>query len=263
MLSALRGRLSLRRLHAPQYVPALLCLITLLQVPAVRSADIVRLASLEWPPYTGSQLPQRGSATATVVAALQAEGYEVQIDFLPWERALALAQSSDSGYDGYFPEYYAAHIEAAFIFSPVIGSGPLGFVHHREVAFEWQTLTDLQAYTLGVVEGYVNTAALDAAIADGRQAVEAVSSDQLNLRKVAAKRIPAAVIDENVMNYWLEHDPLLAHAREQLRFHPQLLEQKLLYLCFRRSPRGEQLAAALAKGLAKTLAVLPAGASKP
>lgn len=228
---------------------ALLCVFGMVNGPSAQGAEIVRLASLEWPPYTGAQLPQRGSATATVVTALQAQGYEVQIDFLPWERVLALAQSDDSGYDGYFPEYYAAHIETQFIFSPAIGSGPLGLVYHRDEPIVWQRLTDLQAYTLGVVEGYVNTAALDAAIAAGKQPVEAVSSDQLNLRKVAAKRIPAAIIDANVMNYWLERDALLGHAREQLKFHEQLLEQKPLYVCFRRNARGQQLVQAMQKAL--------------
>src|SRR3990167_6079785 len=82
--------------------------------PTVAAAEIIRLASLEWPPYTGAQLPDGGESTATLKAAFAAAGYQLEVDFLPWERALALAKAPNSGYAGYFPEYFSDAISTSF-----------------------------------------------------------------------------------------------------------------------------------------------------
>src|SRR5690606_41510265 len=55
------------------------------QAPAVKQ---IKLATLEWPPYVGKKLKQQGYVHEVVVTALERVGYEVQIQYVPWPRAL-------------------------------------------------------------------------------------------------------------------------------------------------------------------------------
>ena len=81
---------------------------------------LIKLSSLDWPPYTGPSLADKGATAAVVKAAFEAAGYKVQIDFFPWERAVFLARDPSSGYAGYFPEYYSTDGEKDFLFSPPV-----------------------------------------------------------------------------------------------------------------------------------------------
>jgi len=228
----------------------LLLAALLLSAPSLADKHI-KLTSLDWPPYTGPTLADQGATAAVVKAAFEAAGYRVQIDFFPWPRAVVLASDANSGYAGYFPEYYSAEVGKSFLFSAVIGTGPLGLVQHKDAPIIWNSIDDLNKFKVGVVQDYVNTDAFDANVASGKQPVEVVSSDDQNLKKVAAKRIPVAIIDQNVMNHLLAHDPSLAAVKAKLEFNGKLLEDKKLYICFRRGPQGEEYAKALAEGLKK------------
>ena len=66
-----------------------------------------------------------------------------------------------------------------------------------------------------MVQDYVNTKELDDMIAAGSIKGDAVPSDVLNIKKVAAGRIDAAVIDANVLNYLLSTDKSLASMKSK------------------------------------------------
>ena len=66
-------------------VAALIC-TGLFSLPV--QAETIQLTSLEWPPYTGSELPQQGASMAVVEAAFDAMGHDLEVRFLPWQRAV-------------------------------------------------------------------------------------------------------------------------------------------------------------------------------
>jgi polar amino acid transport system substrate-binding protein len=212
---------------------------------------VVKLSSLDWPPYTGSELTDQGVSSAVVRAAFEAMDYKVEVVFYPWARAVDMAKEGKEGVMGYFPEYYSADIEKEFTYSNPIGSGPLGFAQNVAKPVNWTVLDDLAAMTIGVVRDYVNTEEFDIRVAQKKQNVQVVTSDSQNLQKVAAGRIPLAVIDKNVMNYLLQNDAALANIRTQVEFNPTLLEEKQLFVCFNQSAAGKQLAEDFAAGLKK------------
>lgn len=227
---------------------AVIALATVVGIPEARAdGPVVKLTTLEWPPYTGADLPGSGASAEVVRKAFAAMGYTLEIEVLPWNRAVATAKSGADGVMGYFPEYYAAEIEADFIFSDPIGTGPLGFVEQAGNPVTWTTLDDLKGTTIGIVDGYVNTAEFDAMVADGTLTTEAVTSDLANLRKVAFGRIPLAVVDRNVLDYIAGTDPSVDPA--SLQFNARLLEEKTLHVCFRRTADGERMAEVLNTGL--------------
>lgn len=218
--------------------------------PAWAADRVVRLASLEWPPYTTAS-DGHGASDAVVRAAFAAVGYKVEIQYIPWQRAMLSVREGKGDADGVFPTYAAPERNDFCSWSDPIGQSPVGFVERRDSPIVWNSLADLAPYHLGVVQGYVNTAEFDAMAARGELTVEKATDDASNLRKVLARRVRAAVIDRNVMRYLLSSDPSLHDGLQTLQFNSHLLDNKPIYVCFRKNPSGAVLAGALNDGLKK------------
>ncbi len=77
------------------------------------------------------------------------------------------------------------------------------------------------------------------------------SSDVENIKKLGGKRIPAIVIDESVLNYWLNHEPELSQLKNKIEFNSRLLEKKSLYLCFKKDEQGQKMLKTFNHGLNK------------
>ncbi|HYD98639.1 MAG TPA: transporter substrate-binding domain-containing protein [Alphaproteobacteria bacterium] len=218
--------------------------------PGLAEDKIVRLTSLEWPPYASAKMPEGGASVAVARAAFAAVGYSLEVQFLPWNRAVETAQT-ESGVAGYFPEYTSPEVAAAWSLSAPLGTSPLGFAEATERPASWATLDDIAKLKVGVVKGYVNTAEIDARIAAGTLPVDGAPDDLTNLRKLAAGRLDLAVIDANVMRHLLRNEAALGEARDKLRMNAKPLEDKTLHICFRKDAEGERLRALFDEGLAK------------
>jgi polar amino acid transport system substrate-binding protein len=229
---------------------ALVFILALALVPAMGQGQSLTLATLDWPPYTGASLKDSGASSAIATAAFKAMGYNLKLEFLPWERAVTLAKN-DSRYAGYFPEYYAEDNAKDFRYSEPMGIGPLGFVERRDAPVKWTSLDDLKGRSIGVVSGYINTTEFDAMAESGKLKTDVAPDDATNLKKVAGRRVSLAVIDPNVMDYLLANDPKLAGLKDLLQFNAKTLELKKLYICFKKGPEGEKLAQVFAEGLKK------------
>lgn len=211
-------------------------------------ADTLKLTSLHWPPYSGSQLTEQGASIAIVRAALNAVGHELVIEFYPWSRAVRLVGRIDSTYNGYVPAY--SYPTERFIFSDSLGTSPLGLVEQQVNPINWPKLADLNQYTLGVVRDYVNTAGLDSMIKQGIQQVEVVNSDEHNIKKVASGRIKAAVVDVHVLKYILSRSDLKPLS-DKLQINKKLLAEKHLYIAFKNSLEGQKWRETFNRGLAQ------------
>lgn len=210
----------------------------------------IYLTSLEWPPYVSEQLPDQGATALVARRAFAAMGYEVRISYFPWARTIMMTKETQK-YIGYFPEYYSTAIEKEFIFSEPIGESPLGFAERTDQPISWKTLDDLKNILIGTVRGYVNTEEFDHKAANGELTVDPVTNDLINLRKVAIGRVALAVIDQHVMTYLLKTNAELSAYTNRLQFNARLLGQKKLYICFRRDPEGERIAAIFNEGVKK------------
>jgi polar amino acid transport system substrate-binding protein len=213
------------------------------------AAETVHLTSLAWPPYSDKSLEQQGASVAVAKAAFKAEGHELIVDFYPWSRAVNSALQANSKYVGYFPEYM--HETSDFIFSDATGTGPLGLVQNSAKPITFSSVNDLSGKRIGVVQDYVNTKELDDMIASGTIKGDAAPSDVLNIKKVAAGRIDAAVIDANVLKYLLATDKSLAGIKSKVAMNTTLLEDKKLYIAFRNDAEGQKWQTIYNQGLAK------------
>jgi polar amino acid transport system substrate-binding protein len=207
-------------------------------------AETVRLTTLEWCPYTCSTLPGDGVTTSVLRDALKAAGHELEITFLPWQRAVDTAKKGEA--HGYFPEYPGAE---GFEMSAVIGSSPLGLVTPADKPVTDASPAALAKLRFGTVQGYVNAEATTKAIEAGMKP-EAVIDDATNLRKTASSRLDAAEIDRWVMAHLLRTDKALAGQGEKLAFGP-VLEEKTLHVAFAPTPEGRRVKELVDAALAK------------
>jgi|TARA_R110001583_G_scaffold9281_3_gene44201 polar amino acid transport system substrate-binding protein len=213
------------------------------------SAETIKLATLEWPPYTGAKLPEGGQSTIEVKKLFAGAGFDLDYVVLPWNRAIDTG-TTDPAFAGYYPEYYDASRDAEknasgnCLFSNSFGKSPVGFIQNVATPITWSSHEDLEKYTIGVVSGYVNETTFDAMVAAGKIKVDAVVSDVQNIKKVAAGRVNAAVIDKNVLTYSLSSDPALKNIADKISFNEKLLADNDLYVCFQNNDKGKAMRAA-------------------
>ncbi|MDR3640260.1 MAG: transporter substrate-binding domain-containing protein [Humidesulfovibrio sp.] len=226
----------------------------LLAQPLYAQSKKVTLTTLDWEPYIGEKLPGHGYVYEIVAKAFKSMGYQVDIQFYPWTRALALAQSGKA--DGLFPEYYDDSRKTEFVFSDSFPGGPVGFMARADSRISFPsdprkdltaTLQGMKQYTYGVVRGYINTKAFDAASFLRKE--EADSDDQ-NIVKLHGKRIQVIFIDKFVAQYILKTQyPQFTKA---LTFMEPPLEVKPLYIVFsKKAPNYEQKMRDFNAGLGK------------
>ncbi|MGE5583823.1 MAG: substrate-binding periplasmic protein [Bacillota bacterium] len=185
----------------------------------------VSLATLDWPPYIGEKLANNGYVAEIVRKAYEKVGYRININFMPWNRALL--DSQNGKYDGLFPEYFSEERKIDFVYSDPYPGGPLGFYKRKDQKISYKTLADLKPYTIGIVTEYVNTAEFDAA---SYLRKEGTFSDSSNLQKLYNRRVQLIVIDKLVADYIIKTE--FPQYAAELEFMEPPLETKPLYIAF-------------------------------
>ena len=226
---------------------ALAAMLISLQSTAAEPAKTLQLASLEWLPFSGATLPDDGLSGAVITEVEKRLGNSVKVQYFEWKDAISKVEA-DASYAGYFPVYYTAErAETKCHLSQAIGKSETGIGYLKEAPVQWKKLADLASFKIGVVEGYANSADFDAAVKQGKQAVEATSSDTNNVRKLVTKKVPGIVIDKQVLRFLTMN----THARNSVMFSDHLLTENTLHVCFRRSPAGKAMQEAFDADLKK------------
>jgi polar amino acid transport system substrate-binding protein len=221
---------------------AAVAVVGLLSPHVAAQEKVVRIATLDWPPYTGKDLPEGGATTDVVRAAFEKVGYQVEVEYRPWKRAIDMAAKGTDDVIAYFPGYHCQH-RGGFVASEPLGNGPLGLAEHVDAPITWSTLDDIsdQQLKIGTVLGYANTDAFDAKVGTGYILAVPSNDDLTNLKKLAKRRIDAVVIDKLVLEYLKATNASLSGSADKLQFDETPLEDKTLYLCLRADETGRTL----------------------
>lgn len=222
---------------------------------------VVYLSSLEWPPYTGKYLSENGESAKIVRKAFASMGYRLEIHFVPWKRAMWMAEK-DSRVVGYFPEYYSPERAKTKVFSDSYARSALGLVVRRRDPLQWDKIDDLAGYKIGFVSGYVNTMELDNAIANGTFGADFAPNDESNLLKVSRGRVAAAVIDPYVFNYIIEKSPNALEINNTLVMSPDSFGVNELFVAFTNNTAGRRFVRIFNEGLKKIKAAGYLGGSQ-
>jgi polar amino acid transport system substrate-binding protein len=190
---------------------------------ASAAANEIELLTAPYPPFHGPNLRNQGPLTEIVVEAYKKVGYRVAVKFLPWARALKLAKEGKA--DGLHGAWYAAEREQWFVYSQRLPGSEVVFYKRKGTGP--QTFTSYEAlrpYTIGIVRGYRNPPAFDAA----NLHTAVTDSDKTNLRILAAKRVNLILIDRYTARSILETE--LPEHRDHLEALEPAVEALSLYL---------------------------------
>lgn len=207
-----------------------ICLIFVLAFQlAAAKADTWRVAALEWPPYASPDLPEGGTAVAALRRILETGGIELQVEYMPWPRAQALARSGS--YVGYFPAW-PEEVKTGFLGSKPLIQSYVGVVQMKQTPVSWTSLNDLfKKYRVGFVSNYVYPKDIQILI-DRNKLFEAGCDNERDLtRKMAAGRLDLAITDPNVMLYFARELGI-----ESLEANPKLITRKPLVLALPNQP---------------------------
>ncbi|MEO3866455.1 substrate-binding periplasmic protein [Rheinheimera fenheensis] len=202
-------------------------------VRATKRVATVRLATLEWPPYSSAKIENGGEIVHKVVTIFRHMGYVAKVDVLPWSRAVRSTYGDRPKYQAYFPEYPLS--DTQFRLSDAVGISEVGLVQRKDRTLKLDSALSLQKYRLGVVQDYVNTQEIDALIANKQIKPIVAISDRQNLVRVLNGDIDVAVIDKRVMRHLIVHDKELnEHHTGNLIFNNALSEHITLHVAFNR-----------------------------
>ena len=235
-------------LPGPWRVATLLVALSPLLWPrTLRAAEdpVVRLATLDWPPYIGQDLPEQGWIARVMREALARGGYRVELVWLPWTRALQDAALGDV--DAVLPLYDGPGRRETYLLSAPLPAAGVGLWTRRGTQVPWDgaDVMALSALRIGVVQGYVNHPVID----DPARGllVDQARNDALNLSKLAEGRVDVAVVDFLVAAHLVAQDPALS----QLTPVVPPFEIRPTYVGFsRQTGRGGSLLQAFDLGLA-------------
>lgn len=175
----------------------------------------ISLATLDWPPYIGEQLCNKGWVFQFVVALLINKGYQVNVHFFPWARSVKMTELGNI--DILFPEYFIEDSAPSdvvpgkkrrelLVQSNQFPGGNISFVKRKGDTINFDgNLRQLAGQTIGVVRGYQNTPEFDSMMDEGLiSVIEAVDELQL-IKLLTAQRVNLIIGDPIVFQYTINH----------------------------------------------------------
>ena len=149
-------------------LPVLWLVILLAGVSATVSAEsgdddkTLDVAALDWPPYYGPDLAEGGVFARITRAAFERVGYSIDIDWMPWQRALTMGERGR--YDLVLGGYDAPERREVFYYSEVVMHAEESLVVRADFPRErYDSLKDLSGYRIGHLQGAVHADAFDTA----------------------------------------------------------------------------------------------------
>ena len=191
---------------------------------ANNSKQMLHIATLDWPPYIGDKLCNKGWVYQFAVSLLNSQGYSVYIEFLPWARAVRNVELGKA--DILMPEYF---IEDTAPSDYVLGKtrsdllglsnsfkgGVIAFLKRKHEADRFSgNLKSLKGQRIGVVRGYQNTPEFDAMMDNNEfQIMHSVDDLQL-VQLLVAKRVDLIIGDPTVLKFSVQYSSL-SHSKKQ------------------------------------------------
>jgi polar amino acid transport system substrate-binding protein len=193
---------------------------------AKNAEKIIHIATVEWPPYIGDHLCNKGWVYQFAVALLNSKGYSVYIEFLPWARAVRNVELGKA--DILMPEYFIEDTAPSDYvqgktrrellgLSNSFKGGEIAFLKRKgEVDRFSGNLKSLKGQKIGVVRGYQNTPEFDAMMDNNEfQIISAVDDLQL-VQLLAARRVDLIIGDPTVLRFSVEYSSLTSSEKKFL-----------------------------------------------
>lgn len=189
-----------------------------------QAGEVWKITSLDWQPYSGSDMSSQGNSIQKLRDLLQKEGIELKVEFYPWTRAQKLAKTAD--YVGYFPAW-PEEVTEGFMASEPVDWSEIGVLTYKGSGLQWKSVDALFSEMVGLVGTYTYPKDITAAAAKNPANVDKASNEVALMKKLSGKRFRAAITDPAVMLYLASKEGV--DNIESLK----VLEKKALVMAFR------------------------------
>ncbi|GAB7021763.1 transporter substrate-binding domain-containing protein [Salidesulfovibrio brasiliensis] len=202
----------------------LFCACLLCSGLGAASATPLKAVTESWAPYFGPELENKGVVVELANEIFKRAGYEINVEFIPWTRAVELVKRGDA--DLLVGAYYTDKRAKAMAYpeNVLVTSNVLFAKKDKGISFS--TMEDLKNYTIGVQKGAAYGDEFDKATFLKKDA----ATDRLaGIKKLMADRVDLMAGPKDVVLYEMKKQfPGKADQVEALS--PPLSENKV-YIC--------------------------------
>lgn len=128
-----------------------------------RASEVVKVATVEWPPYFSDHFPEQGLLSDMTKKAFAHSGITAEVHFMPWMRAMKLGKIGV--YDAVLGAYRNEEREREYLFSETMVHSNLGFVilasRKEKVSYKGD-LKSLNSHVIGIMKGHIYRPDFDA-----------------------------------------------------------------------------------------------------
>lgn len=187
---------------------------------------VLRLVTLNWPPYIDDNLCNKGWLYQLTVSMLVKRGYGVHIEFYPWARAVREAELGKA--DILFPEYYISDDVISeniltkkrhqlLALSEPIPGGDLSFVALKDHSINYDgSIHSVKNKVMGIVRSYKNSEELDEHIKQGKIKTITANSEYQLIHLLLNGRVELIVADLEVLKASIYKSPLSNKSKKMM-----------------------------------------------
>lgn len=186
--------------------------ISFFSINSIQALTKINIATLEWPPYTCSRCPDGGVASKVLKEFFLKQGYEVELSFYPWARAVKLTENDQV--DALWPCWPNDVSGTKLKVGTPFFKSTFGFISRKSSNIELKQIEDLGKYRTGAVAGYGYDEDILQVLKSVPKKVQYVTDDKSNLKKLIGNRIDIALID--LINYEYSSKFLSVGEKEEL-----------------------------------------------
>lgn len=155
-------------------------------------AEVVTAAQDPWPPFVNAS-GDPGISVEITRAALETQGYQLEMQIMPWSRALN--EVKNANIDLLVATWYTDERTAYLKYSEAYATNSIRFITPAADTFEYNGLDSLSGKSVGIVRGYgYGDEFLSAPNFQRPETNDLIA----NLKKVTSKRIDMTLEDEIV-----------------------------------------------------------------
>mgnify|MGYP000203369747 CR=1 FL=1 len=197
-------------------------------------SHVISLTNGEWAPYCSEKLPGGGVSAQITTAALAKEGFKTKYTYFNWTRALEIARQGEyRGGPGWFK---SPEREKDFYYSDPIARVETVFFYRKDMAFDWQEISELSDYWIEGTRAYAYGELLDEAEKSKVIQLHRNENDLTGFRKLIGKR-SELFICARAVGLKILRDNFSKEEREQITFHPRAISSKEIYLILNRKDK--------------------------
>ena len=212
-------------------MPVIAQLLTVLLFTCLSFAargEKLRIVTEPWAPYVYEDNGQyRGLDYETTAIVFQRLGIEVEWQFLPWKRCLAMLETGQA--DGALDIFHSVERDSTLLYpSEPLSEVQFVLFYANDRPHPFRTLDDLRGLTIGTSPGYMYSQEFSESTVFQH---EPAPSHEANFGKLVRGRIDLLITDRRVGQHLLDE----LHLHDQISENPTVISSNSQYLALRRN----------------------------